>query len=72
MLQYINHETKNRWIRESGYRYIDVAAAVGADGSGAWIEGMLSTDKVRPTSAGAEAIYNRVIMDFSDFKQKLQ
>lgn len=35
----INHEGKNAWIRASGYRYIDFAKAVGADGSGNWYIG---------------------------------
>lgn len=64
----INHEAKNKWIRESGYRYIDVASGVGADGTGAWTEGYLSSDKVHPSASGAEAIYRQVALDFPDFK----
>ena len=63
----INHEAKNKWIRESGYRYIDMAAGLGADGTGAWTEGYLHTDNVHPTNAGAEAIYNQVAKDFPEF-----
>ena len=68
----INHEAKNKWIRESGYRYIDVAEALNADGSGAWTDGMLSTDKVHPTALGAEAIYKKIAADFKEFKEKLK
>lgn len=63
----IYHEGKNNWIRNSGYRYIDIAEALGADGTGAWTEGYLSTDNVHPTAAGSQAIYNAVITDFPDF-----
>ena len=65
----INHEAKNNWIRNSGYRYIDIAEALGADGTGAWTDGYLSTDNVHPTAAGSQAIYNAVITDFPDFIQ---
>ena len=64
----INHEAKNKWIRESGYRYIDMAAGLGADGTGAWTEGYLSGDKVHPSALGAGAIYNQVIKDLPEFK----
>lgn len=63
----INHEAKNKWIRESGYRYIDMAAGLGADGTGAWSEGCLSGDNVHPSAMGAEAIYNQVIADLPEF-----
>lgn len=64
----INHEAKNKWIRESGYRYIDMAAAVGADGTGAWAEDMLSTDNVHPSASGSAAIYQQVKKDLAEFK----
>ena len=63
----INHEAKNKWIRESGYRYIDMAAGLGADGTGAWTQGCLHTDNVHPTAKGALAIYNQVITDLPEF-----
>ena len=52
----INHEAKNKWIRESGYRYIDMAAALGADGTGAWTEGYIRDDNIHPNATGAAAI----------------
>ncbi len=63
----INHEAKNKWIRESGYRYIDMAEGLGADGTGAWSAGCLHTDNVHPTSLGAEAIYLKVKEDLPEF-----
>lgn len=59
----INHEGKNKWVRESGYRYIDFAKAVGASSSGTWYTGMLSSDGVHPTAKGAKALYHRAIAD---------
>lgn len=52
-----NHEGKNNWIRNSGFRYIDMASAVGASASGVWYTGMLSNDNVHPTQMGAKALY---------------
>ena len=66
----INHEAKNKWIKESGYRYIDMAAGVGADGTGKWIDGYLHSDEVHPTHAGAAAIYKQVAKDFPELAGK--
>lgn len=58
---------KNEYIRESGYRYIDFNAAVGAnDTTGEWYTGMLSSDGVHPTAKGAKALYLRVLTDFPE------
>lgn len=62
----INHEQKNAWVRSSGYRYIDFARAVGADGTGAWYSGMLSGDKVHPTESGAKALFRQAICDLPE------
>ena len=62
----INHEQKNAWIRNSGYRYIDFAKAVGADASGTWYSGMLSSDNVHPTVNGAKALFAQVLADFPE------
>lgn len=50
------NEFKNAVIRASGYRYVDVAQAVGADGTGAWTNGLLSNDNVHPTTAGSKVM----------------
>ena len=62
----VNNEQKNAWVRASGYRYIDFASAVGADGTGAWYSGMLSEDNVHPTEKGAKALYTQVLIDLPE------
>lgn len=62
----INNEQKNAWIRNSGYRYIDFAKAVGANSSGVWYTGMLSGDGVHPSTLGAKALYNQVLADLPE------
>ena len=66
----IYHEGKNKWIRESGYRYIEMAGALGADGTGKWTDGFLKTDNVHPTKLGAEAIFNRASIDVPELVGK--
>ena len=62
----INNEQKNAWVRNSGYRYIDFAKAVGSDSEGNWYSGMLYTDGIHPTVQGAKALYGRVLTDFPE------
>lgn len=62
----INNEDKNDLVRNSGHRYIDFAKAVGANSSGVWFSGMLHTDNVHPTAAGAKALYLRALADFPE------
>ena len=64
-----NHEQKNLWVRNSGYRYIDFAKAVGADASGTWYTGMLSSDNVHPSESGAIALYNMALASVPEFTQ---
>ena len=59
----INHEGKNKTVRNSGYRYVDFAKAVGAQSNGTWYTGMLSSDNVHPDVAGAKALYYQAIAD---------
>lgn len=59
----VNNEGKNKWVRESGYRYIDFAKAVGASSQGVWYNGMLSSDAVHPSEKGAIALYHQFITD---------
>lgn len=62
----VNNNKKNEWIRASGYRYIDFAAAVGASGDGTWYTGMLGPDNVHPTELGAKALYDQVKADLPE------
>ena len=59
----INHEAKNAWVRNSGYRYIDFAKAVGAQSNGTWYQNTLSGDGVHPTNRGATLLYYQALMD---------
>ena len=52
----INHNYKNEIIRNSGYRYIDLAKAVGSDILTGWYDGLLSTDNVHPSTDGEKMI----------------
>lgn len=66
-VQSVNNEGKNAWIRNSGYRYIDFAKAVGADANGNWYDGHISTaDYVHPSQRGAIALCSQVYYDFPD------
>lgn len=66
----INNEAKNSWVRNSGYRYIDFAKAVGANGDGTWYEGMLYSDRVHPTDKGARALAMQVLLDFPEITKR--
>lgn len=61
---------KNEWIRNSGYRYIDFAKAVGAEDNGStWYDGMLSSDNVHPSELGAKALAERFLIDVPELKK---
>jgi len=63
----ILHTGKNAWIKASGYRYIDFAAAVGAESAGStWYSGMLSSDNIHPSESGAKALFARALVDFPE------
>lgn len=62
----INHKGKNKWIKESGYRYIDMCHAVGADLDVNWYDGMLSNDKIHPSENGARALFAQVLLDLPE------
>ena len=59
----VNNYYKNQYVKESGYKYIDFAKAVGADDDSEWTEGMLEDieEPVHPTEIGAKALYNEAI-----------
>lgn len=59
----VNNEKKNEWVRNSGYRYIDFAAAVGATSNGQWDEGLLSADGVHPSEQGGIMLYAQALVD---------
>ena len=57
------NDMKNAYVRASGYRYIDFANAVSADGSSTWYNGMLSSDNVHPDVQGALALYSCAVTE---------
>ncbi len=57
-----DHTYKNEIVRNSGFRYIDICDAVGADDSVNWLSGLLGDDDVHPTSTiGAATIANYIV-----------
>ncbi len=56
-----DHRAKNRIIRESGYRYIDISKAVGADERAEWDEGLLWPDQTHPSEKGSMVIAETVL-----------
>ena len=60
----VNNDYKNEFVKNSGYKYIDFADAVGAYDSVWWDDEMLNTsDEVvcHPTEKGAAAFYEQAI-----------
>lgn len=59
------HDGKNKWIRNSGYQYVDFAKSVGADSNGDWRTGLRqgATD-LHPSEAGAKVLCMQVLADF--------
>ena len=63
----VNNYLKNEWVKNSGYRYIDFARAVGGEEVGSsWYDGMLYTDNVHPGVPGAKALYAQFLVDFPE------
>ena len=59
---------KNQYIKASGYKYIDLCNAVGADSSVNWYANMLSSDSVHPTKIGRRALALRLIQDMPEIR----
>jgi hypothetical protein len=51
------------YIKSLGVRYIDFAYAVGTNELGEWNTGLLSSDDVHPTVAGAKVLASQVMVD---------
>ena len=65
------HTAMNTWVRGSGFRYIDFAAAVEEVGTNYWknwgqADAMLSSDETHPTAYGAKALLSAVLADFPE------
>ena len=60
----LDHTYKNAWVRQSGYRYIDFAKAVGAEQAGSsWYTGALSNDNTHPSEIGARLLCQQALID---------
>lgn len=57
------HHFKNEYIFNSGYRFVDINHAVGADITSDWYEGLLAGDKVHPTAFGGHVIAMKIAME---------
>ena len=67
----LDHSQKSAWVRNSGYRYIDMAAAVEESGTTYWKgwgaeSAFLSSDETHPTIYGAKALVAQVMVDFPE------
>lgn len=56
----------NNYVRSLGVKYIDFEKAVGTNSSGEWNAGLLSSDGIHPTAAGAKVLASRVLVDFPE------
>lgn len=55
-----------KYVKSLGTRYVDFAEAVGTNENGEWNTGLLSSDQVHPTTAGAKVLYSRLVLDFPE------
>lgn len=63
-----NNRYKNEIVRNSGYRYIDVSDAVGADIDSGWADGLIDADGVHPSPQGAKIIAECVLSALPEIK----
>ena len=62
---------KNAIIRESGFRYVDIDKAFGADEeTGEWYDGYMSSDGVHPTEKGAVVMYNAIMTTIPEMAER--
>lgn len=67
----VRNTYKNTIIKASGYRYIDIADAVGANEAGSsWYSGLLSSDNVHPTTLGSKIIANVICSQLTEIIKK--
>lgn len=61
----ILHTYKNAYIKASGCKYVDMAAILGAtEADATWFNGLLGSDNIHPTTAGAKVIANLIKSNF--------
>lgn len=59
-------ESITSFVKSSGVRYIDWYEAVGANATGTWYDGYLSSDNVHPTAVGADSLATQILVDFPE------
>lgn len=65
----VNNEGKTKWVRNSGYRFVDFYDAVGANVNGTWYNGYLSNDGVHPTQLGGQSLATQLLIDFPEIME---
>ena len=65
----VDNETKDGYVVASECRYINSYLAVGANSSGEWYTGYLSSDNVHPTALGAKALAMRMLVDVPELAE---
>ena len=70
---YKNKDLMTAWVLSSGYRYVDVAAAVGSNAAGEWYGNgesydYQSSDNVHPSEYGAKAIATQFLLDVPELE----
>ena len=57
----------NTWVRNSGYRYVDLSKAVTVDGLGVtWKDGYANSDNTHPTPLGHQVIYETFVTELPE------
>ena len=57
----------SNWVRNSGYRFVDLNKAVTVDGAGlVWKDGYVNSDGVHPTPLGHRAIYDAFVKELPE------
>lgn len=64
------HEAYNAYVKGLGYRYIDVAKAIGSQPDGSAYPGMFEPDNIHPSETGARVIAQQVLIDFPEIQMK--
>lgn len=63
LVEPVENTYKNEYVRNSRYRYIDFASAVGASSDTTWFDNMVYSDGVHPEVQGAAALYFQALAD---------
>lgn len=63
----IFNDWKNKYVTESGYRYVDIYNSVIEDGTtNSWKEGFINPDNIHPSHSGTIAISEQILKDIPE------